>query len=62
MNNEKIEGIITDGDIRRLIERTTNLEGVKAKDIINSKPKTINSPHILFLKILKFVLKNFIRL
>ena len=43
MNNEKIEGIITDGDIRRLIERTTNLEGVKAKDIINSKPKTINS-------------------
>ncbi|NQW43766.1 MAG: KpsF/GutQ family sugar-phosphate isomerase [Bacteroidetes bacterium] len=43
MNNEKIEGIITDGDIRRLIERTTNLEGLKAKDIINSKPKTINS-------------------
>ncbi|MBL7728564.1 MAG: KpsF/GutQ family sugar-phosphate isomerase [Dinghuibacter sp.] len=41
--NETVTGIITDGDIRRLLEKTTNLEPVTAADIMNTKPKTILS-------------------
>ncbi len=43
MNKDKIAGIITDGDIRRLLEKTLELEDLKAKDIMNTKPKLINS-------------------
>lgn len=34
-------GIITDGDLRRMLEKTTAIELVKAGDIMTSKPKTI---------------------
>jgi arabinose-5-phosphate isomerase len=43
MSKDKIAGIITDGDIRRLLEKTLELEGLKARDIMNTKPKLINS-------------------
>jgi arabinose-5-phosphate isomerase len=43
LENEIIKGIITDGDIRRCIEKTSNLEGIKASDLMNSSPKTIES-------------------
>jgi arabinose-5-phosphate isomerase len=38
-----VAGMITDGDIRRLLEKTTNLEHVTAADIMNEQPKTIIS-------------------
>jgi arabinose-5-phosphate isomerase len=38
----KLKGIITDGDIRRLLQDNENVSNVKAKDIMNSCPKTIN--------------------
>jgi arabinose-5-phosphate isomerase len=38
-----VAGMITDGDIRRLLEKTTNLEHVTAADIMNEQPKTILS-------------------
>lgn len=41
--NEKVAGMITDGDIRRLLEKTSNLEHVTAADIMNTQPKTILS-------------------
>ena len=34
-------GIITDGDLRRMLEKNVSLEGVKAKDIMTANPKTI---------------------
>jgi arabinose-5-phosphate isomerase len=37
----KITGIITDGDIRRLLEKTDEIKGLTATDISTSKPKTI---------------------
>lgn len=40
---EKILGIITDGDLRRMLERTGNFEKLQAKDIMSSDPKIIAS-------------------
>jgi len=37
----KVTGIFTDGDLRRLLEKTSNLEGVSIKDVTTSKPRTI---------------------
>ncbi len=37
----KLVGIVTDGDLRRLLEREVNLEGLLAKDLMTSNPKTI---------------------
>jgi arabinose-5-phosphate isomerase len=39
----KIKGIITDGDLRRLLAKTLKLDNIKAKDIMNKNPKTILS-------------------
>jgi arabinose-5-phosphate isomerase len=36
-----LSGIITDGDLRRMLERTTDLGAVTAKDILFPAPKTI---------------------
>jgi arabinose-5-phosphate isomerase len=38
---ELLKGIITDGDLRRMLEKTVTLEGVEAKDIMTRHPKTI---------------------
>ena len=42
LKNQKIVGIITDGDLRRMIEKTTNFTNLVAKDIMNPEPKTID--------------------
>jgi arabinose-5-phosphate isomerase len=41
-DNSKILGIITDGDIRRLLEKGSNFDSLKAKDIMNKTPKIIS--------------------
>jgi arabinose-5-phosphate isomerase len=38
---ENILGIITDGDLRRMLEKTNSFENLQAKDIMSSNPKTI---------------------
>jgi arabinose-5-phosphate isomerase len=38
---ENMLGIITDGDLRRMLEKTTSFENLNAKDIMSSNPKTI---------------------
>lgn len=40
---QKIVGIITDGDLRRMLEKTNDLTTLKAKDIMSPNPKTIHS-------------------
>jgi len=43
VNSEGIlTGIITDGDLRRLLEKTLDIKNLTAKDIMTKKPKTIN--------------------
>lgn len=38
----KLKGVITDGDIRRLFQDNLDFTRIKAKDIMNKMPKTIN--------------------
>jgi len=43
VNGEGIlTGIITDGDLRRLLEKTLEIKNLTAKDIMTKNPKTIN--------------------
>ncbi len=39
--SEKIHGIITDGDLRRMLEKNHVSENIEAKDIMTSNPKSI---------------------
>lgn len=41
-SNNKLIGIITDGDIRRMLERDGDLKKITAQDIMTRKPKTID--------------------
>ena len=43
LENEKVCGIITDGDIRRVLEKTSDLSSIRAKDIMNPNPKMIET-------------------
>lgn len=43
IENNKIIGIITDGDIRRMLNDRDNIAGVTAADIMTRNPKTIRS-------------------
>jgi arabinose-5-phosphate isomerase len=38
---QKAFGILTDGDLRRLLEKTTNLEGIKLASVTTADPHTI---------------------
>lgn len=42
----KLIGIITDGDLRRMLEKTTDISHIKASDILTSNPITV-SPQTL---------------
>ncbi len=39
----KIVGIVTDGDLRRMLEKNTSLDFITAKDVMSLNPKTIDS-------------------
>ena len=41
-NDNKVVGIITDGDIRRMLSKNINFENLIASDIMNNKPKIID--------------------
>ena len=41
LNNHQIVGIVTDGDIRRMLSKTDSIKGLTAKDIMSLNPKTI---------------------
>ena len=40
--NNKLAGIITDGDLRRMLAKTNSLESITAKDIMSSNPKKVH--------------------
>ncbi|WP_435139845.1 KpsF/GutQ family sugar-phosphate isomerase [Formosa sp. A9] len=42
IENQKVIGIITDGDLRRMLTKTENFLPLTAKDIMGKSPKTIN--------------------
>jgi len=41
LDGEKVVGIVTDGDIRRMLNKHDNIKGLMAEDIMTSNPKTI---------------------
>ena len=41
--NNDVLGIITDGDIRRMLSKSTNIDDLTASDIMSKSPKTISS-------------------
>lgn len=43
IENNNVIGIITDGDIRRMLNKTENISGLTAQEIMTKNPKTIKS-------------------
>ncbi len=43
VNSGKIVGIVTDGDLRRMLTKVTDISGLTAKDIMTNNPKRIDS-------------------
>jgi arabinose-5-phosphate isomerase len=46
LDNGRLVGVITDGDLRRMIEKTTDLTGITAKEIMTSNPKSIDKSEL----------------
>ncbi|MBO9620641.1 MAG: KpsF/GutQ family sugar-phosphate isomerase [Niabella sp.] len=42
----QLAGIITDGDLRRMLEKNTDIEGTVARDIMTKHPKTIDAAEL----------------
>jgi len=42
VDNNKLVGIVTDGDLRRMLGKDLDINQLKVKDIMSSSPKTIN--------------------
>ena len=57
LEGEKIVGIITDGDLRRMLEQEIEIEKVLAKNIMNNNPKSILSSE-LAIEALKIMEQN----
>ena len=52
MDGDKLVGVITDGDIRRMLNKYPNINGLLARDIMTTEPKTIEMD-VLAVKALK---------
>lgn len=46
IENNQLIGIITDGDIRRMMEKYENINQLKAADIMSQEPKTIDAEEL----------------
>lgn len=42
----KLKGVITDGDLRRLLERTMDINGLTAKDVMSKNPKVMQAEYL----------------
>ena len=49
VEGENVVGIVTDGDIRRMLNKYENINELRARDIMTTNPKTIN-PKVLAMK------------
>ena len=57
IENGTLLGIITDGDIRRMLNKYDNINGLKARDIMSDAPKTIGM-EVLAVKALEIMQEN----
>ncbi len=42
----KLKGVITDGDLRRLLERTMDINGLTAKEVMSENPKVLQAEYL----------------
>ena len=45
---ERLEGIITDGDLRRMMEKYDDVDGLMAADVMSKSPKTISEDELAY--------------
>jgi arabinose-5-phosphate isomerase len=57
IEGDLIQGIVTDGDIRRMLEKHSDLTHIKARDLMNTKPKQIEKD-LLALHALEIIKEN----
>jgi arabinose-5-phosphate isomerase len=57
LDNEVLTGIITDGDLRRMLEKNPEYSSLKAVDIMSRKPRTIR-PDTLVVDALSIMRNN----
>jgi arabinose-5-phosphate isomerase len=57
LDHGELKGIITDGDLRRMLEKNTDFGNLTAKDIMNLSPKTVG-PDTLVVNALSIMRKN----
>jgi len=57
LDQEELKGIVTDGDLRRMLEKNTDFQNFTAKDIMSPSPKTIG-PDTLVVNALSVMRKN----
>jgi len=55
--DHKVTGIITDGDLRRMLDKSSTIENILAKDIFSPTPKTIQ-PDVLAVQALELMREN----
>ena len=48
IDNDELKGIITDGDLRRMLEDGASFTDLKANDIMNEYPKTISNDTLVY--------------
>ena len=53
----QLQGIITDGDLRRMLEKSSSIDKITAADILSPNPKTI-APETLAVEALELMRKN----
>ncbi len=46
VDNNKLVGVITDGDLRRMLEKSDSIADLKASDIMNKTPKKIDADEL----------------
>lgn len=57
IDNGILRGIITDGDLRRMLQKHSSLDGLIANDLLSAKPKTI-APNELVVDALDLMRRN----
>ncbi len=62
MNNGELAGIITDGDIRRSLEKSDSINNIKASEIMNANPKKIEGDELAADALLQMQQSNIMQL
>lgn len=57
LSDGNLIGVITDGDIRRMLNKYDNISGLKARDIMSANPKTVEMD-VLAVKALEIMQEN----